>query len=408
MGFYLTEKVDFKRHNEEVRRLWEDYAERRHRRIPVTVVGSIRNLLSNPTVNTTGFSFKDFFTKAEAQVKCQLEYQHYVRHNMLCDNQMGLPESQWFLGLDYQNSYDQAWFGCPIMYFSDTDVPDTTEVLKEKPEVLYDWDDPDPFWGRGDFMKMAMEVYEGMWKICQDGLTFHGLPVRPPPGFQCAGTDGVFDCAIKLRGAVETMTDMYDKPKYFHDLMDFITRNVIRRIKSHREWTWDHTPDYKGERKHKGGFFYADDSIAMLSTEQFKEFILPYTRRIFDEFHDGNGCGIHLCGNATHHFKFLAETFNVKFFDTGFPVDHGWLRSQLGPDIEIRGGPTIMTVKEGPPEKIEAEVKRICESGVMDGGKFILIAANNLAPCTPVKHLQALYEAGRKHGRIIDGNQTAH
>ena len=400
MGFYLSDKVDFKKHNEAVRQLWKDYAERRHTRIPVSVGGSIRNLLSNPEVNTTGFTFKDFFTKAEAQVRCQLAYQHYVQHNILCDREMGLPDTQWVLRLDYQNSYDQAWFGCPLIYFSDTDVPDTTEVLKEHPEALYAWGDPDPFWGRGDFMKMAMAVYEGMRTICQKGFEFHGLPVKPPTGFPCAGTDGVFDCAIKLRGAVEIMTDMYDNPKYFHDLMDYITRNVIRRMKAHREWAWDHDPDYQGDRKHKGGFFYADDSIAMLSQEQFKEFILPYMRRIFDEFHDGNGCSIHLCGNATHHFKFLADTFNVKSFDTGFPVDHGWLREQLGPDIQISGGPTIMTVKEGPVTAIESEVKRICESGVMRGGKFLLIAANNLAPCTPVEHLQALYEAGKTCGRL--------
>ena len=156
-------------------------------------------------------------------------------------------------------------------------------------------------------------------------------------------------------------------------------------MKAHRQWAWDHNPDYKGNRQHRGAFGYADDSIAMLSTEQFKEFILPYTERLFNEFHDGNGCNIHLCGNATHHFKFLADTFNVKAFNTGFPVDHGWLRKQLGPEIQIDGGPTIMLV-------------RICESGVMEGGRFVLIAANNLAPCTPVENIRALYDAGKKYG----------
>ena len=195
------------------------------------------------------------------------------------------------------------------------------------------------------------------------------------------------------------MTDMYENPKYFHDLMEYITRNVIRRMNAHREWSWDHDPDYQGNREHKGNWGYADDSIAMFSTEQFKEFVLPYTRRLFNEFYDGNGCNIHLCGDATHHFKFLADTFNVKAFNTGFPVDHGWLRKQLGPDIQIDGGPTIMLVKDGTPEQIETEVKRICESGVMEGGKFVLIAANNLAPCTPVENIRALYDAGKKYGK---------
>ncbi|MFZ2656928.1 MAG: uroporphyrinogen decarboxylase family protein [Victivallales bacterium] len=399
MSFFLDKKPDYARHNDEVRSLWNDYGKGIHDRIPVSVSGSIRNFLSNPEINKTGFTFKDFFTKAEAQVNCQLEYQYYTRHNIICDREMGLPEKGWQLSLDFQNSYEQAWFGCPITYFGDTDVPDTVEILREAPDMFYDWTEPDPFLGRGDFMKRAMEVYEKMMEICRAGLDFHGLPVKPPTGFPCAGTDGVFDCAIKLRGAVEVMTDMFDNPKYFHDLMDYITRNTIRRMKAHREWNWDHDPDYRGNHRHKGGFFYADDSIAMLSCEQFKEFILPYMKRIFDEFHDGGGCTIHLCGNATHHFKFLAGEFNVKSFDTGFPVDHGWLRKQLGPGIEISGGPTIMAVKDGTTEQIVSEARRICESGVMEGGRFILIAANNLAPCTPVENINALYEAGKRYGR---------
>ena len=103
MSFYLDEKIDFKKHNAEVEELWRDYSENKHERIPVFVCGSIRNLISNPEINDTGFSFKDFFTKGEAQVKCQLEYQHYVRNNILCDAEMGIPKEAWRLTLNFQN-----------------------------------------------------------------------------------------------------------------------------------------------------------------------------------------------------------------------------------------------------------------------------------------------------------------
>ena len=58
-----------------------------------------------------------------------------------------------------------------------------------------------------------------------------------------------------------------------------------------------------------------------------------------------------------------------------------------------------MLIKSGPPEAVRAEVHRICESGLMEGGKFILIAANNLSPCTPLEHTNALYEAAQEFGR---------
>ncbi|OGV38633.1 MAG: hypothetical protein A2020_03665 [Lentisphaerae bacterium GWF2_45_14] len=395
--FYLQEKVDFKRHNEEVRKLMADFKENKAARAPVIVAGSIRNLLSNPEVNHTGFTFKDFFTKAEAQLKCQLEYQNYARHNILCDNEMGVPEKNWTLTVDLQNSYDQGWFGCPLLYFGDLDVPDTEEILKKNPEAFYDWGDPDPFWGRGDMMKKSMEIYEELKKICDSGYEFYGRPVSPPVNFRQIGTDGVFSVALKLRGTVELMCDMYENPKYYHDLMDYVTRNTIRRMKSHREWMWNHDPELKGERKFKGPFGMADDSIAMLSREQYKELVYPYHKMIFDEFHDGSGSLIHLCGDATHHFKFLADSFNVKSFDTGFPVNHGKLRRELGSDITINGGPTIMLVKDGTPSLIDDAVRKICESGVLEGGRFVLIAANNLAPCTPVENIKALYDAGKKY-----------
>lgn len=400
MSYYLKTPIDFVRHNEAVRALWREYRAGTHARIPVVVTGSIRNLLSNPELNRTGFTFRDFFMRAQAQVQCQLAYQHYRRHHWPCDQEMGIPAERWELALDFQNSHDQAWFGCPIVFFGDTDVPDTQEILKEHPAALYDWGDPDPFWGRGDFMKRAVDMYAEMCRLCDGGLEFDGLPVRPPIRFPGTNTDGVFDCAVKLRGAVEVMTDMMDDPRYFHDLMDYISRNLVRRMKALREWMWDHNPAYRGDRQHRGAFYYADDSIAMLSSGQFEEFVLPYTARIFESFHDGRGCTIHLCGDATHHFKRLADRFNVTCFDTGFPVDHGWLRRQLGPGVQINGGPTVMTIKDGPPARIRDEVRRICASGVLEGGRFQLIAANNVAPCTPVEHIDTLYEAGKTFGRL--------
>jgi hypothetical protein len=376
-----------------------DVRARKQKRVPVEITGSIRNLLSNPEINKTGYTYKDLFTRAEAQLACFLEYEYYVRHNLICDREMGLPADGWQATLTFQNSYDQAWFGCPFRYFGDTDVPDTEEILKANPKALYGWEDPHPFWGRGDFMKRAMEMYEAIRKICESGYEYYGLPVFPPRSFPLAGTDGVFTVALKLRGAVELMMDMYVNPSYFHDLMDYVTRNMIARIKAHREWSWDHDPACTRNRQHQGRFSYADDSIAMISLDQFREFVEPYQRRLFEAFDDGRGATMHLCGDASHHFRYLTDTFGIRAFDTGFPVDHGKLRRGLGPNVHIRGGPAVMLVKDGTPKQIASETRRVCESGVMNGRRFTLIAANNLAPCTPIENVKALYDAGCRYGR---------
>ena len=86
--------------------------------------------------------------------------------------------------------------------------------------------------------------------------------------------------------------------------------------------------------------------------------IIGYHKRLVEEFSNGGPIGIHLCGDATHHFKFLKEHLRVNSFDTVFPVDHGELRQELGPDVQMTGGPTVMLLKEGTPSEIRAEVKR--------------------------------------------------
>ncbi|MFH0796148.1 MAG: uroporphyrinogen decarboxylase family protein [Candidatus Omnitrophota bacterium] len=396
MGYFLTKPVDFKKHNEESKRLWEAYHNRKPYRIPVAVAGSIRNLFSNPEVNKTGYNFEDFFKNPQAQIECQLAFQKWWRYNIICDNEMGPPESGWQINVDFQNSYEAGWFGCLLRYFGDG-VPDTVEILKEEKRKLYDLEPPDPL--RGNLLGRAMEFFEYMQTQCPK-MEFEGLPVKPPGTIPGEGTDGPFDVAYKLRGATEVCLDMYEDPKYYHDLMTFVTENAIRRMKALREWRWSRTPDAPDKGKFKvANFGFADDAIAMLSTKTYQEFVFPYHKKLVEEFSDGGPVSIHLCGNSTRHFKFLKDNLRVNSFDTGFPVDFGKIRKELGPDVQIYGGPTIMLLKNGTPEDVRKEVARICQSGIMEGGRFVLREGNNLAPGTPVENVSAMYEAGKEFGR---------
>ncbi len=396
MGYFLKTVIDFKKHNEEVKKVWEAYHKREPYRIPVTVAGSIRNLFSNPELNKTGYTFEDFFSDPQAQIECQLAYQKWYRYNLICDLEMGPPEGGWQTGIDFQNSFEAMWFGCLVQYYGN-DVPDTVPILRENKNRLYEMEPPDPL--RGNLLSRAMDFFEYMQDKCPR-MEFEGLPVKPPVTIPGEITDGPFDVAYKLRGAAEVCIDMYEDPKYYHDLMTFVTENIIRRMKAIREWRWARIPDSpdKGIFR-KPDFGFADDAIALISTKQYEEFVLPYHRRILEEFSDGGHTGIHLCGDATRHFKFLRDTLNVYAFDTGFPVDFGWLRRELGPDVQINGGPTIMLLKNGTPGEIRQEVKRICESGIMQGGRFVLREANNLAPCTSIENIEAMYTAAKEFGR---------
>jgi uroporphyrinogen-III decarboxylase len=108
---------------------------------------------------------------------------------------------------------------------------------------------------------------------------------------------------------------------------------------------------------------------------------------------------IHACGDATRHFRTLRDKLGVYEFDTGFPIDWGELRRELGPEVTIWGGPSIMVLKDGRPEEVQAEASRILNSGICAGGRFVLREGNNLAPGTPLANLAAMYETARAWAR---------
>jgi hypothetical protein len=396
MSYTLTQTVDVQQHNEEVRRVWDAYWKHRPYRVPVSVSGSIRNLFGNPAINDTGYTFEDFFKDPEAQLRCQLAYQRWQRHNLLCDQEMGPPAHGWQIGLDFQNSYEAAWLGCPFV-FNGNDVPDTLEILKDDKRRLYRLKPPDPPWS-GPFLARALEFFDYLHERCPK-LEFEGRPVLPPAALPGEGTDGPFDLAYKLRGATEVCLDMLEDPTYFHDLMGFITDHIIERIKALRQWRWKRFPGGADEGQFRRPYGFADDAIALISAEQYERFVFPYHCRLVEAFSDGGPTSIHLCGDATRHFRFLRDRLRVMSFDTGFPVDFGALRRELGPDVEVRGGPTVMLLKNGSPQAIRQEVQRICGTGIMAGGRFVLREANNLAPGTPIGNVVAFYEAGKEFGR---------
>ena len=54
-----------------------------------------------------------------------------------------------------------------------------------------------------------------------------------------------------------------------------------------------------------------------------------------------------------------------------------------------------MLLHDGSPDEVRAEVQRILDSGICEGGRFVLREANNLAPHTPFANLAAMYETAR-------------
>jgi len=373
--------------NEEKREVWKAYHERRPVRVPVTLGANPRTVLFNKNLNPSGISFEDYFSDASALIEIQLRFMEYRTQvlNQYCDSPVGRPEEYTFY-VDNQNSYDSLYFGTPIE-FRDGQVADTTPILSGSDKNrIFEMDIDHPL--ENPFIKQCLRRYEEI-KTAVESLLYHDMSFRAQPPMM--GFDGHMTIATCLRGE-ELYTDLYMDPDYVRKLFSFIHRAVIIRNQALAKLFGREV--FSGQR---GSL--ADDSIQLISTETYRELVLPFHRNWYKMWSVEGPHSMHLCGDATRHFLTIHEELNVNSFDTGYPVDHGWLRRTLGTDVQIFGGPEASLLLDGTPERVYQRTREILQSGVMEGGRFVLRDANNLPPNCPEENLEAMYNCCLEHGR---------
>jgi len=377
--------IDLARHNGEVEQVWQAFHAGRPIRVPTILGSTPRVLLLDPHYNRDGTTFRDYFDDPRVMFGWQVLHADWARSCLLQDMPMGPPAEGWDIEVDFQNVRDAAWFGNEIVYL-DGEVPDTAPCIRdEDKQAFLDREPPGPWDG---IMGRYLEYYEHFLELAK-GFEFNGARigrVRLPPG---TSFDGPFTTACKLRGPGEFCLDLLLDEAFAHALLERITEATIRRVKAWRE----RLP------LEPHNFHLADDLIQLLSEDNFVRYVLPYHRRIYAELvQPSTERTMHLCGDHARFFPILHDELGVTSFDTGFPVDFGRARSELGPDVLIKGGPASHLLLAGPPAEVEAEVRRVLESGVTAGGRFILREGNDVAPGTPLQNTRALYEAGRRYG----------
>jgi len=378
--------MDFARHNEEQAAVWAAFHAGAPTRVPMMISANPRAFLLDPELNARGYTFRDCFTDPAIMFETDLQFQYWYRHSVPADMERGLPE-RWTLTPCFQNSYDAAWFGAPLTYY-EGEVPDTRPILDDDcKRMLFDRGIPDSF---ANFMGTVRDYLE-YYRERAEKTTFYDRPVTVTNNSPGLSFDGPMTVACNLRGATEFCLDLYEDPDYAQELMTFIQDAVLARQRAWRK--------YLGLPAKKEALWFADDGIALISCDTYRELVLPHHKRfVAADMAPGAPMHMHLCGDAGRHFVTVRDELGAVTFDTGFPVDHGKIRRELGPDILIQGGPHVDLLLRGTPGEVAAETRRILRSGVMAGGKFILKEANNLAPRTPMANLRAMYETCKAEG----------
>jgi hypothetical protein len=380
-----------KQHNEEAKTVWEAFRTGKPTRPPVYLGTATQFFIFNDDLNPgEAVTFESYSTDAQTMLDFQLRSQAWRAEKIApyCDDPIGLPE-EFLVKVDLQNYDEAAYFGAPVVFIPNQ-VPDTRPIFDGKRKNAFkDFGLPDPL--TGGWYAKAHQMFDEMSGSIRKNSTYTltGTSLERPIRMTPFGlwTSGPFTLAIALRGG-DFLTDLYEDPQYAHDLLDYIVEGTLQRIRAHRQFFGLSTPESE--------LFFADDSIQLISTKMLRQFVIPVYRKLIAGLGAPERIKIHLCGDATRHFKTLCDEINAREFETGFPVDFGKLRRELGPEVLIHGGPNIMLLLNGTPQAVREETRRILNSGIMQGGRFVLREGNNLAPRTPFANLDAMYQEARQ------------
>ena len=390
-------------HNAEAIAVWEAFTAGRPIRPPVALGTNTQFFIFNDDLNPgEAVTFESYCTDADVMLDFQLRAAAWRAGQIApyCDDPIGMPPNReaWPVRVDLQNFDEAAYFGAPVV-FLDAQVPDTMPILAgDRKNALFDAGLPDPLTGacpepfdcaqgklrRRGWYKRAHEILDRWRERLRRAPAYRGWPVRIDPFG--VWTSGPLTLAVALRGG-EFLSDLYEDPEYARALLDLLVTGTINRIRGHLR-CFD-LPDPAPE------MFFADDALQLISVKMAREFLLPAYRKLKAGVTTAEHVKVHLCGDASRHFRWLRDDLGVYDFEIGFPVDFAQLRRELGPDVTIHGGPTVMILRDGTPAAVQAETQRILDSGVCQGGRFVLREANNLAPRTPSANLAAMYETAR-------------
>ena len=375
--------------DEEKRNVWEAYRAGKPVRVPLRWNTNVRIILLNPDLNTHKITFEQYFNDPIAMMKVQAQHQEYLATvlSRVSDVPARLPDS-WNFNVDNQNTYDGAYFGAPVL-FEEGQCPSNRPFLTEsdvddflKQDFSRPLDNP--------WLKARLKLHRELCSAARD-FVYQGRKGKVGP-FRL-WFDGPATIAAVLMGA-DFFSLLGAEPEKAAAFMRKITDAVILRNKALVEL------DEKWTKGNWGGL--ADDSIQLISTAMYEQWVMPVHEHWFSETSDTTPAskrrGMHLCGDVQRHLPLISRKLGVVSFDTGFPINHGKLRRELGPEVEISGGPPVDLLRNGKPAACREAAREILQSGIMEGGRFILQEGNNLPPCCPLENLEAVYQACLEYG----------
>jgi len=323
------------------------YAFQEPERIPVTV-GHSRWMYCEQL----GIDLVRMFQNAEAHLKSTLMMAKAQREWFQDDGLVGATFGSWNI-VDHINAEISLYFGPPFdtsMFGVEPVFAKSKDPVNGKP-ILKTPDDLDtlqyPDFYKSGMMPLAHEFYEYITKRVRGKLevTF--------PRF----ITGPWGIAWALRGLQNLLIDTYRRPDFVHKLMNFITESRIRWEKERAS--------FLGSSTHHPHVDSDEVDCGVISPKIYKEFILPYERRLAD-FYGGEIFYYHSCGNLTPILDSVLSIPGLKRIEIS-----PWTDLRKAAEL-LRGKKIIMQKRIRQIPRDEGEIKRTMDMTIREADGCIM------------------------------------
>jgi len=255
--------------------------------------------------------------------------------------------------------------------------PHTPEPLISSPDEVEGLPDPDP--EETEWFRLRTKFND----ICV------------PKGFSATLPSGsVMGQMASILGAGNLMMWMIDYPDAYHRLAQKVLDFNLKQAKL--------TIEKYGGRSCSVMTDLALESNTVISPDMFKEFCLPYSKKIHGLYLESGvrATMIHLCGNHKGNMPYVKELPLPPrtIFSISEAQDIGETSEILDKKYLVSGNIPTATLQNGTPEEV-MEATRIClAKGKYRKGGFILMPACEWPPNAPSENLEAVRVALMEYG----------
>jgi len=206
-------------------------------------------------------------------------------------------------------------------------------------------------------------------------------------------TTGVQNLALKIRGD-QLYIDFFENPPLCRHLLRICAECMIQLFEFNRRTTGtgaiDVTPMCDPRL-----CVLPNCTAEQISLETYENFVLEYDNRVADACYP---VGIHHCGSVDQVLDGYAKVHNLEFIEIGFGSDVKRTREVIGPKVAVNARISPVLMKNGAPEEVAAEVRRLIDNG--SPLENFSIDTVGLTYGTPDENVKIALQTAAEYGKI--------